>query len=242
MSHNNLVVAAFKKAKESLKENGVVQPSKKATAEILSDFIYDELNFQFGERRLRDYYNAALAEEEVAIAQQAVRDGLARFLGFENYTKWAVAQERTDLAPKKNPYPLAQYLGKNKTTLFIGFVALILFLIVNALNSEKWMEWNGDQFEVTKFDEQRLSLGEIWPMDKNRLTNFKRIAPDCNTSFFDFNGNAKVWYGKNNQGELEYFTDLGRHPETGKTLRPMTRYMINKYVCPDTVKASNQTP
>lgn len=239
MSHNNLVVAAFKKAMESLVGQGVVEPSKKAAAEILADYIYGEFNFQFGERRLRDYYNAALAREEVAIAQQAVRDGLAHYVGFENYAEWAVAQGRLDSEPQTNPYPLAQYLGKNKTTLFIGIASLVLFLIVNSLNSEKWMEWNGDQYVATKFDEQRLSVGEIWPIDKNRMSNFKRIAPDCNTSFFDFNGNAKVWYGKNDQGELEYFTDLGRHPETGKTLRPITRYMINKYVCPVSVQASD---
>ena len=30
---------------------------------------------------------------------------------------------------------------------------------------------------------------------------------------------------------LQYFTALGLHPETGKTLKPITQYMIDKYIC-----------
>lgn len=232
MSHNNLVIAAFKKAMESLVESGAAQPSKKAAAEVIADYIYDEFNFQFGERRLRDYYNAALNNEKVAIGQQDVRDGMAHYLGFDSFSQWMVSRQQLDAEPESNSYPLAQYLGKNKTTLLIGLGCLVLFLVVNSLNREKWMTWDGNQFVTTAYDKQGLEKGEIWVMDKNRLENFKRITPDCNSSFFDFKGNAKIWYGKNSRGELEYFTDLGRHPETGKTLKAITQYIVDKYVCP----------
>ena len=60
---------------------------------------------------------------------------------------------------------------------------------------------------------------------------FKKINPDCEYSFFNNDGSVRVWYGKNVSKELEFFTDLGLHPETGKTLKPITQYMIDKYVC-----------
>lgn len=40
-----------------------------------------------------------------------------------------------------------------------------------------------------------------------------------------------LWYGKNNSGEIEYFTALDKHPKTGKTLKKITDYMIRKYIC-----------
>ena len=44
-------------------------------------------------------------------------------------------------------------------------------------------------------------------------------------------GSERLWYGKNKNKELEYFTAFGKHPETGKTLKPITKYMIAKYIC-----------
>ena len=44
-------------------------------------------------------------------------------------------------------------------------------------------------------------------------------------------GREQIWYGKNNRGELEFFTSQGLHPETKKTLKKITKYMIDKYVC-----------
>ncbi|WP_435682498.1 hypothetical protein [Nonlabens sp.] len=55
----------------------------------------------------------------------------------------------------------------------------------------------------------------------------------CDTVFFKSDNSVRFWYGKNKKKEIEYFTDLGLHPETGKTLKPITGYMIEKYICVD---------
>ena len=39
-----------------------------------------------------------------------------------------------------------------------------------------------------------------------------------------------ILYGKNAAKEYEYFTHPGLHPETGKTLKPISRYIIKKYI------------
>jgi hypothetical protein len=57
------------------------------------------------------------------------------------------------------------------------------------------------------------------------------VTPNCEDEFFNEDGSVKLWYGKNKNKDLEYFTALGLHPETGKTLKPITQYMIDKYIC-----------
>lgn len=236
--HNDLILSAFEKSMDSLEEKGVSIPSKSKTADVLSDYIDQELGFQFGERRLRDYYNAALRGEEIEIKQKAVRDGLAQYLGYDSFEDWLLKTDRLESKPdtpskKKEShfYFILHFLGRNKTTFLITVGGLIVFLIINSLNSEKWMVWEGSQFVETSFDGSKIEKGQMVVLNENRIESFKRIEPTCDTQFFNTDGSAQLWYGKNSKGELEYFTDLGRHPETGKTLRPITRYMINKYIC-----------
>lgn len=238
--HNDLILLAFEKSINSLEEKQAVAPSKSKAAELLSDYIEEQMGFQIGERRLRDYYNAALKEEEIEIKQQAVRDGLAKYLGSENFEGWLIKeneiQKQQELGYSEEiqskPDFIRDFLIRNKTTALIGIAGLIVYLTINSFNTEKWMVWDGNQFVETSFDGRQVEIGKIKLLDENRLENFKRIVPNCDTQFFNPQGNAQVWYGKNPKGELEFFTELGRHPQTGKTLKPITRYMINKYVCP----------
>ena len=241
MTHKNLILEAFKKANAYLAENGILSPSKSGVAEVLSDYIEQECNFQFGERRLRDYYNDALKDEKLEIKQQAVRDGLAKYLGYENFRDLLIrsAETKKDLQTENlaettdnaKAYFVTQFLRRNKTTILIIAGCLIAFLIINVINKKKWMVWEGSQFVETEFDSHKMDNGQIFLFNESQVNRFKRVQPDCNTRFFNSEGNALLWYGKNQKGELEYFTDLGRHPETGKTLRPITRYMIEKYIC-----------
>ncbi len=236
--HKDLILKAFKKAADSLEDQGVPSPSKRGMAEVLSDYIERECNFPFGERRLRDYYKAALEGEEIEIKQQAVRDGLSRYLGYESFSDLLVkthkpisGKEEAGKTKGSKVYFLSRFLQGNRTTLFIALGCLLVFLIVNSINEKKWMVWEGNRYVETDFDPREMEKGHLLLFNENQIQHFKKIKPDCNTQFFTSEGRAQLWYGKNKKGELEYFTDLGRHPETGKTLKPITRYMIEKYIC-----------
>jgi hypothetical protein len=50
----------------------------------------------------------------------------------------------------------------------------------------------------------------------------------CEIIFFNSDKSAGFWYGKNKNHQLEYFTDLVLHPETSKTLKTISAYMIKK--------------
>ena len=93
------------------------------------------------------------------------------------------------------------------------------------------MIWDNDHYVEVKFDIEKYNISQLKYYKEERIKFFKRIEPDCNYEFFSSDGSVMVWYGKNAKKELQYFTDYGLHPETGKTLKPITDYMINKYIC-----------
>lgn len=236
--HKELILLAFEKGMVSLEEKGVPAPSKSAIAELLSEHIDLEYNFQFGERRLRDYYNAALKEEEIEIKQQAVRDGLSHYLGYKSFEDWLLKTNRLKMKDEEDSketeshlYFILQFLRRNKTTLYIAMSGLIIFLIINTFNSERWMMWEGNQFVEAEFDGHKIESGQLFMFNETQMNRFKKVEPNCDTKFFNADGKAQLWYGKNSKGVLEYFTELGKHPETGKSLRPITKYMIKKYIC-----------
>lgn len=96
----------------------------------------------------------------------------------------------------------------------------------------RWMVWDKDHYVEVKLDFDQYDVGQLKRFKQERIDHFKKVSVDCDTEFFDSSGTAQIWYGKNAEKSLEYFTSYGLHPETGKTLKPMTLYMINKYVCP----------
>lgn len=86
------------------------------------------------------------------------------------------------------------------------------------------MRWEKDHFEQVSCTGSRYEE----PLNPVRLENFKKLLVSDTTSFFR-NGEPRVWYDKSN-GKLEFFSAPGIHPENGKTLKPITRYMIKKYI------------
>ncbi len=90
---------------------------------------------------------------------------------------------------------------------------------------KKYMYWNGERYIAT----DSSSLGpqiEVIPMDKENFLYLKKITrPDTLTVD---NALHKVWYSKSNN-EVEFFTSFGKHPESGKTLKDATEYIIETY-------------
>jgi hypothetical protein len=105
------------------------------------------------------------------------------------------------------------------------------YSINHAFFSEKQcMQWQKDHYE--KVDCNVLKQGitianEVKPINESEI-NLKRIEVNQQTQFFK-NGKPLVWYSKI-KGKLYYFNSYAINPETGKPLKPITDYIINKYV------------
>lgn len=117
----------------------------------------------------------------------------------------------------------------------IGIVAVIigisLFLNFKTWTTKDCMVWKGDKYEAVDCTETINSFAETTlPKDDKLIKEFRKMKVNSKTSFFDKKGNPKVWYIKNPNGILEFYNQPGLQPETGKTLKPISRYIIQEYV------------
>lgn len=92
--------------------------------------------------------------------------------------------------------------------------------------------WVKNHYEAVEYDKVK-DVVQVSPYNQTLLDNFKKITV-CDTTTFFRNGNydiPQVWYGKSpNKEQYEYFNQPGLHPVTGKTLKPITKYIIEKYI------------
>ena len=67
----------------------------------------------------------------------------------------------------------------------------------------------------------------VEPADESKA-KLRKIEVTETTTFF-VNDKPVIWYSKVN-GKPEFFNTHGFHPVTGKPLKPITKYMIDKWV------------
>ncbi len=128
--------------------------------------------------------------------------------------------------------------NKRKSSALLSISTGILTLVGGIIYSNKdhdennCMVWNIDHYQAVDCDDTQQSFMYSAPVhaDEKLLTNFRKISVDSNTRFFDAKKQPLIWYGKNANKEYEYFTLPGLHPETGKTLKPISTYIIKKYI------------
>lgn len=89
---------------------------------------------------------------------------------------------------------------------------------------EKYMYWLGDHYQPT--NNARVKGVNIIPYNAKMVSDFRKITdPDTLTS----RSIGKVWYVKVNK-QPEFYTTNGFHPgDTQRILKPLTKYMADKY-------------
>jgi hypothetical protein len=95
------------------------------------------------------------------------------------------------------------------------------------------MQWMGDHYEMVNCLSKAQGIGSYETIVPYDAREFKRVELKvCDTTEFFVDGNPKkpkVWYDKEKDGPV-YFNMAGVNPETEDQLRPITPYMIGKYV------------
>lgn len=147
----------------------------------------------------------------------------------ENEQKGDVSIENL-LVNKKVPNKFSERF-KNKlrwTMVVITIIfCLIAMVIYFAFFKKDCMQWAGDYYEKVDCIQEIKSL-DIKPYNEIQF-GLKKINVSDTTSFFKV-GEPCVWYGKSVDGNYECFNIPGLHPETGKTLKPITQYIVDKYL------------
>lgn len=232
--HRELIISAFAKAKnESLQETGREGSTTKAS-ERISAYIVHVGKTPFSPKSLRNLYTNAQDPDEVTeILQSKVLNALCNYIGYDSYQQYLSGAQKGQDKPNKLIKEKSSFLSKTVAK-WITLVVVILGVgvcIYFFSNRQRWMEWDRNQYLEVDFNAEKLQGGILKLYKKERIDHFRKVILSCDTTFFDSNGSPLFWYGKNSKKELEFFTDLGRHPETGKTLKPLSKYMIEKYVC-----------
>ncbi len=207
---DKLVDSVFEKAgKESGKD------SVHGKAEYLSEHIFEVYKFQVSSKTLTRY------QKKEYSPSHPLTDYFSKFLGYKNYGEFV----------KNESEPIWKEGVKNQKKSKAWIIALILFPLIGVSayvgyqnGKEECMIWKEDHFEKTTcsgYENEEI-------LRTFRLENFKKIIPTDTTTFFK-NGKARIWYDKSNN-ELEFFSAAGIHPTNGKTLKPVTPYIVEKYI------------
>lgn len=126
--------------------------------------------------------------------------------------------------------------NSNKKLAVLILLVLCIFLVGYTSRkmffSDDCMQWNGAYYEKVNCDKEQkgiVGFTNVALYDKDAF-ELKKIEV-CDTTTFFIGDKPVVWYSTTN-GKKEYFTSHGFHPITGKALKPITEYIINKYVKP----------
>ena len=93
------------------------------------------------------------------------------------------------------------------------------------------MQWSNDHYEKVDCDlktEGFVVYNVIEPFDEIKF-GLKKIHVTDTTTCFNKNGDAIIWYAKTANG-IDFFNTHGRHPENENSLKPVTKYILEKYV------------
>ncbi len=205
-----LIEKVFEKAGRESGKNSV-----HGKAEYLADHMLEDYKFPVSSKQLTRYYKKEYAPSH------PLTDHLSQFLGYEDYGAFVHKERVPDYITNRKS-------SKKQKAWIIGLI-LVPLLGVSAYvgyqtGKEECMVWKDNHFEKTICSGSRNEE----PLKLSRLKNFKKITPTDTTTFFR-NGKVQAWYDKSDN-ELEFFTAPGIHPENGKTLKPVTNYIIEKYI------------
>lgn len=206
----------FSKAQE---ESG--EKSLKKWAEYIADYLSEELKYPLSVKTLERYYNG---ETEPSIEK---KNKLAMFLGYIDFKHYLSAKQGSRPEEEECEETTAKKAKSNSKIFMIciiGFSLLGAGYLGYSSGSEDCMLWKDDHYEMTSCEGKSGETKKISYL----LENFKQIQVSDTTTFFK-NGEANVWYDKHNN-ELYYFSAPGINPETGKTVKEITEYMVNKHI------------
>ncbi|PQJ82907.1 hypothetical protein [Polaribacter glomeratus] len=197
---------------------------------------YNKVNFVTS-RSLTNYYNKYVEglENTAGEPNRELKDLISNYLGYNSYTSF----ENAHLKPENELFLKnrnTSVITKNKILKIILTVTIALasLYLVNAIFSseENCIIWKENHFEKSSCAVKNSIDNSFY---KVNIIDFKKTIVHEKTLFFN-NGSSLIWYGKSLNGKMDFFTHRGIHPVTLKELKPITAYIIKKYVLPIATK------
>lgn len=215
----HLLQESFTKAK---RDSG--KDSKHGCCVFLAEEITDKYKYQISYKTFEHLYDAVILKtREMPNLKTDLLDKLALYMGNEDYSDYVSKQSKP---PKQTAGGIRQKRLDYTAYVLIGLIVFLLigYPIYERMVESKCMVWIENHYEKAECNGKNTVA-----FDKKAYKKLKQIQVDQETTFFDNNGNPLVWYVKSN-GDVTFFSYYGIDPETGKTLKPITDYMIAKHV------------
>jgi len=190
-------------------------------------------------RGLKDYYDKYVNGKENASGEPTteLKNLISQYLGYDHFLDFENKRKETDPSLTKiKATSTNKKLGINvhsikKLGIPTMIIAFLLFgtRLTDVFKSDDCIVWKIDHYEKIdcKNRSEKVSINNV------DIERFRKIEVDTTTLFFIKN-EAVVWYGKSASGTLDYFSSRGKHPITSKELKPITQYIIHKYI--DTIE------
>lgn len=185
-------------------------------------------------KAVKSYYDKYIDEKENNAGEPSseLKNLMSKYLGYENFLDF---ENKNGVEMVGSP----QIKGGIKKTFARWAIFIILDVVVMVvvyskgfLSSNDCLVWKIDHYEKVDCENNRPNL----ILEDVDIDFFRQVKVSDTTAFF-VNGHPAIWYVKSKKGEIEYFNSRGLHPITLKELKPITQYIINKYV--DTTKNQN---
>ncbi|MET6989155.1 hypothetical protein [Sediminicola arcticus] len=220
-----VLLRAFKKA-----EKEIGSSKKTHLSTHISEILLEDFKYTVSERSLRDYYtnylNGTTAVQEDL--KPKLIECLCRYLGYKNYAEFV--RENSNGGDVKERVSVTSGIKKDFKKKFgkVGAIAAIPLLVLTGavgyngfvVEEENCMIWVQDHFESTICKGSEFEQ----PHEKMTMEKMKKVVV-----FDTIDKGDNLWYDKSDN-ELEFFTSPGIHPTNGKTLKPVTTYIYQKYI------------
>ncbi|QHI37088.1 hypothetical protein IMCC3317_24660 [Kordia antarctica] len=233
---------AFKKAE---RQSG--STTKNGLATHLEQVFDESLDFRVNKITFSRYFEQFVENKEGSETNPKtdLLNKISEYIGYDCYEDFVKKNEI------HKPSDLSIGISKESSTISIllkfKYYFIVAFILITTytifeLTEQRWMIWSETEFIEVDFDLEKYDLNQLKIYDEKKIKDFKKIIAVCDsTEFYKPDGSANIWYQKNHNKEHEYFTATGIHPETGKTLRPITKLIVKKYICSkDSLTAQNK--
>ena len=185
-------------------------------------------------RTLVNYYNKYVEGSNNGSGEpkSELKDLISDYLGCIDYADFENLNRETESSQIQKNVVLEKSSIRKYRKLLISSSLIVVFLgsffiykFKNS-NTDNCIIWVGNHFEKSVCSKDNAIDNLIYNVD---IDNFDKAEVSKSTSFFK-DKNPLFWYGKSPIGKIEFFTNRGIHPETLNELKPVTKYIINKYV------------
>lgn len=221
----------------------IFEKAKKESMETaktaLANYIEDNSSLKFKTSiRMHDRY--ILGDKKQPIPTMFSLNSAAKYIGYINFADFCNSfySEENSIEQK---FPEEEIIKKEKsiipktnfrkTVAGIGVTAALglgSYFGINALNGPQCMYWAGSQYEKIDCNENLHPNVKIVSLNEQSLNYLHKIEVSETTIFFEA-GKPVVWYLKVD-GKIEFYSSPGNHPVNDKPLKPVTAYIVDKYV------------